>query len=151
MGLFSKSIPDEDWLLQASPSYEAARPLGIALSDAIRQENLEAQITAAQDVLQKFPVIRDAVKRLPSPTGAEARQAKKNLESALKNYVDGAGQGTRLFRDMAGGLGERIASGGFAARAATGRFAFQKSIFDEIVSKAARAMEQASKFLSRRG
>ena len=101
-------------------------------------------------MVQKFPVIRDTVKRLPSPTSGEARQAKKNLELALKDYADGAKQGNKLFRDLAGGLGERLNWGGFSTRAAAGRFAFQKSIFEEIVKKGESQMEEASNIFSRR-
>ncbi len=150
MGLFNKSIPDEDWLRQVLPSYEAARPLGVALSDAIRQENLEGQMRAVQDVVQKSPVISDTVKRLPSPTAADAREAKKNLELALKDHADDAKQGAKLFRALAGARGQSLEQGGRLEGAlALAMTASQKTMFEDIVQKGESHMDKASGFFSK--
>ncbi len=148
MGLFTRSVPDQDWLREVSPLYNAARPLGVALSQAIGDMNVELQLGAAQRLILEFPSIREGVSRSATPTSSEARRAKKSLNLALKDYVEGAQLGLKFSRDLAGGLGERLSETGFTGRAAAGRTAFQKSFFEDIVKKAEKRMNDAAAFFS---
>ena len=142
-------MPDQDWLQEVLPLFEAAKSLGVALSESIRNENIEDQIRIVQDILKKLPIIRNTIKDLPNPASAAAREAKKNLESALRDYEEGAKQGAKLYRDLAGGLGERLSWGGIPSRAAAGRVAFQKTVFEEFVKSAEKRLNEATNFFSK--
>lgn len=148
MGLFSKSVTDEEWLGQAKPLYQAALPLTTALNEAIANELIEDEISAVQDALRKLPVIAETIKRLPAHTSSEARRAKKNLESAMKCYVDGIKQGAKFFADLAGGPGERLRWGGVSTRAAASRVAFGKTMFEELVKSARKSLEETTAYFS---
>ena len=147
MGLFSKSVPDQVWLRKVTPLWDAARPLGVALSQAIEDMDVELQLGAAQRLMREFPSIREGVRRSAMPTSREARRAKKSLDLALKDYIEGAQLGVKFYRDLAGGLGERLSEAGFTGRAAAGRTAFQKSFFEDIVKKAEKRMNDTAHFL----
>lgn len=148
MGLFSKSVPDQDWLQEVIPLYDAARPLGVALSQAIGDMNVELQLGAAQRLILEFPSIREGVSRSATPTSREARRAKKSLDLALKDYIEGAQLDLKFYGDLADGLGERLSETGITGRAAAGRTAFQKSFFEDIVKKAEKRMNDAAGFFS---
>lgn len=150
MGLFSKSVTDEEWRSQATPLYQAALPLTTALNKAVANESIEDEISAVQDALHKLPVIAEAIKRLPSPTSSEAHRAKKVLESAMKCYVDGIKQGARFFRDLSGGPGDRLHWGGVSSRAAAARLTFGKTMFEELIKSAQKSMEEATTYFSTR-
>ena len=150
MGLFSKSVTDEEWLAQAKPLYNAALPLATALNEAVANESIEDEISAVQDALRKLPVIAEAIKGLPSPTSSEARRAKKKLESAMKCYVDGIKQGARFFGDLSGGPGERLQWGGVSTRAAAARLTFGKTMFEELVKSAGKSINEATAYFSTR-
>ncbi len=147
MGLFSKSVPDQDWVEEVAPLLEAARPLGVALGQAIEDMDVELQLSAAQQLMREFPPIRQEVRRSATPTSPEARRAKKSLDLALKDYIEGAQLGIQFYRDLGGSLGERLSQTGFTGRAAAGRTAFQKTFFEEIVKKAEKRMNDTALFL----
>lgn len=109
-----------------------------------------ARPPAVQHAFPKLPVIAEAIRQLPSPTSSEARRAKKNLESAMKCYVDGIKQGARFFGDLAGGPGERLHWGGVSTRAAAGRLAFGKTMFEELVKSGGKSLEEATAYFSTR-
>jgi hypothetical protein len=148
MGFLSRSIPDDEWAEAARAVLGGAMASATALSEAIRQEDIDRQVEAIGAVTLRFPSLKESLQRCGSPTSAEARQAKKSLELALQDYVAGAKQGHKLFVDLQKGLAERAVSGGFAGRAATGRFAFQKTVYEEIVKKAEGRLETARAFLA---
>ena len=100
MGLFSKSVTDEEWLAQAKPLYDAALPYMTALNNAVVNESPEDGANAVNDALPKLPVIAQAIKKSPSPTSSEARRAKKDLESAMRCYTHGIKQGAKFFADL---------------------------------------------------
>ena len=150
MGLFSKSVTDEEWLAQAKPLYNAVLPLATALNEAVANESIEDEISAVQDALHKLPVIAEAIKRLSSPTSSEARRAKKSLESAMKCYVDGIKQGARLFKDLSGGPGKRLHWGGVSSRAVAARLTFEKTVFEELVKSARKSLGEATAYFSTR-
>ena len=102
-----------------------------------------------KDVLQRFPALRDKVRGLPNPTSTSARRARKNLELALKEYVDGARRGAKLSREVAGLLGESRTWGELSGRAAAGELDFKKTTFEEGVKKAEARMEEVATFFSR--
>ena len=135
------SQPDKEWLGLVLPLYEATHLLSRKLSDAMREENLEVEMEAILEIDQKFPEIRDGIRNQPIPTSSEARQAKKSLEFALKDYVQGVEYGAQLFLEWADGA---------SAKAAARRGAFLKDVFEEKVMKGERQMDQASKFFSSR-
>ena len=149
MGLFRKSAPDQDWLRDAEPLYDAARAWAAALSASVRRESLEDQVQSVKDVLQRFPVLRDRVRGLPNPTSTNARRARKNLELALNEYVEGARRGAELLRELAGLLGERLTSRELSDRAAAGELDFKKMMFEETVKKAEARMEEVATFFSK--
>lgn len=148
MGLFSKSVTDEEWLVQAKPLYNAALPFMTSLNEAVANESIEDEINAVKDAFPKLPVIAEAVKKLPSPTSSEACRAKKDLESAMKCYVDGIKQGAKFFADLAGGPGERLQWGGVSTRAAASRLAFGKTMFEELVKSARKSLEKTTAYFS---
>ncbi|TMB64442.1 MAG: hypothetical protein E6J43_13490 [Chloroflexi bacterium] len=148
MGFLSRSIPDDEWTNSARTILDGAIEPATALSDAIRREDMERQADAILEITRRFPSLKDSLRGIGSPTSAEARRAKKNLELALQDYVDGASQGHKLLIDLREGLGGRITSGGFAGRAATSRFVFQESFYKDIVKKAEGRLETARTFLT---
>jgi hypothetical protein len=147
MGFLGRSITDQEWAASARAILDAAAEPAAALSEAIRQEDIDQQVEAIGTITLRFPSLRDSLRSRASPTSAEARQAKKSLELALQDYVDGAKQGYKLLVDVQKGLARRATSCGFAGRAATSRFVFQKSMYEEIVKKAERRLEAARAFL----
>ena len=147
MGFLGRSITDHEWASSARAILDAAIEPATALSEAIEQEDIDRQVEAIGTITLRFPSLRDSLRSGGSPTSAEARQAKKSLELALQDYVDGAKQGYKLFVDLGEGLAGRATSGGFAGRAATSRIVFQKSMYEEIVKKAERRLEAARAFL----
>jgi hypothetical protein len=149
MGLFSKTINDEEWFRQVDPLYRTALPFIVSLDEAMEEESLENQFVAIQNGLNRLPIVAEAIKRIPTPTSSEARQAKKNLESAMKEYIDGMKQGAIFFKDLGGGPGERLQSGGVARRAASARLTFSKSFFENLIDSGHKHMAQASTYLSK--
>ena len=149
MGFLSRSIPDQEWVKSAGPIFEAAIDPATTLSEAIRQQDIERQAEAIGTITLRFPSLAESLQRTPAPTSAEARQAKKNLELGLKDYVTGAKQGYKLFVDLQKGLLGRLTAGGMAGRAATGRLVFQETLYHEIVKKAEGRLENARAFLER--
>ena len=149
MGFFRKPAPDQNWGRDVEPLYDAARAPAAALSASVRQQSIEDQVQAVKDVLQRFPALRDRVGRLPNPTSTNARRAKSNLELALKEYVDGARRGAKLFGELAGLLGERLTWRELSDRAAAGELDFKKLTFEEAVKKAEARMEEVAAFFPR--
>ncbi len=148
MGLFRRSINDEEWQRQVMPSYQAGLALASSLDTAIEDELVGDQIEAMEQILRDFPEIIQMLKVLPDPASAQARQAKENLERALKGYVDGAKKGLRFFRDVVGGPGERLQRGGFSTRAAASRLAFEQGLYQEIIKTARKRMDQVIVFFA---
>lgn len=150
MGLFSKSVTDEEWLAQAKPLYDVALPYMTALNNAVVNESPEDGANAVNDALPKLPVIAQAIKKLPSPTSSEARRAKKNLESAMRCYTEGIKQGAKFFADLGGGPGDRLHWGGISTRAAAARLVFGKTVFESLVESGRKSLEQATAYFSTR-
>ena len=148
MGLFSGSISDEEWIAFAKPLFQAASEPASSLSQAIRDEDLRAQMEGISRIVREFPSLEGAIKKGRSPTSSIAREAKKSFQLGLRDYVDGASQGLKLYRDLQGGLGERALLDGFAGRAATGRTAFQLSFYTRIVEKAEGRLRSAGSYIA---
>jgi hypothetical protein len=146
MGLFGKSVTDEEWLAQVKPLYQAVLPLARALEGAVANESIDDEVSAVQDALHKLPTIAESIRALRAPTSSEARRAKKHLDSAAKGYADAVKQGAKFLKDLAGGPGERMHWGGVSTRAAAGRLAFEQTMFQELVKGARKPMEEASAF-----
>jgi len=150
MSFFSKRISDREWLDGVVPLYEAARPLMIALSEAARNDLVEDQLRPVQDVLQQLPIIADRMKAFPGPTSSDARQADHDLQVALRDYIRAAKEGDRLFRKLAGKVGQRLQWGGLAGRLEGASVVAQKTMFEEIVKAAEKSMSKAAPFFSSR-
>lgn len=150
MGFFTKTISDQDWLSSVQSSYQLARSLTGVLDRAIEADSIKGQIIATHDLLAKLPPISETIRgcQLPAPTSSEACQAKAHLESALKHYIDGSKKGAKLFRDLAGGLGERLKWGGLSSKAAALNAGSQKGIFEHMVKMGQKHMLEADKFFS---
>lgn len=151
MGFLSHSIPDQEWVKSVGPILEAAIDPATALSEAIRQQDIERQAEAIGAIVLRFPSLRESLQRTPAPTSAEARQAKKNMQLGLKDYIDGAKQGHKLFVDFQKSLLGRVMAGGMAGRAAVGRATFQETMYHEIVKTAEGRLEKARAFFEGAG
>jgi len=151
MGFLSRSIPDQDWAKLAKPIFELAKDSAAAFSEAIRQEDVPRQAEAIGTIVLRFPSLAESLQRSPRPTSAEARQANKNLQLGLKDYVDAAKQANKLMVDLHNGLLARSTAGGIEGRAAAGRIHFQWTLYQEFAQTAERHLENARAFLERAG
>jgi hypothetical protein len=149
MGFLSRSIPDQEWVKSARPIFELVKDSAAAFSEASRQEGVPHQSEAVGTVMLRFPSLLASLRRSPTPTSSEARKAKKDLQLALKDYLDAAKQANKLMVDLRDGLLERLTAGGMVGRAATGRITFQQTLYHEIAKKAERRLENARAFLER--
>jgi len=87
VGFFTKTVSDQDWLLDALPLYEATvqivGTINWAFSGGYRRE-----LNAAVDkVLDELPSLADRLARLPDPRSRAARLAKRDLRRSLHAYV----------------------------------------------------------------
>lgn len=152
MGLFAKRQSDQSWLAAIKPSYDTAYSLMADLNQAMDNASVEDQIIAIRNVVVYLPAIADVVKSIAGPSSSEARHAAKLLNSALKNYVDGAKAGANFFRDMASGPGARaLTETGMVRRAAVSRLVFSESIFKELIKSGRNDLERVCSYLSRAG
>jgi hypothetical protein len=126
MGFLRKSIDDRQWLETVSPWYQEALLLTTALSKAVESGSDEAQVGAVQAVLERLPVLAVAIRATSSPISPEARQARQDLDSALKDYISGAEFGRKLFRVF---FGE---TRGLAGRMEAARLLGKESFFGSL-------------------
>lgn len=104
---------------------------------------------AVQRVHDYLPLVEKSVKQIRSPSSSKAQQAHKKFKSALRNYTEGAKQGARLFKDWAGGPGQRAANEtGFARRAAVTRLTFSDSILRSFAQSGSEDLQVVSRFLA---
>ena len=149
MGIFQSNQSDEEWLAEIRPPYDAASAAMRELDRALDGDSLEDRYAAVQRVLEYLPLAENSVKQIRSPSSTEAQQAHKKFKSALKNYKAGAKQGALLFKDMAGGPGQRAANEtGYARRAAVGRLAFNDSLLRSLARSGNEDLEVVSRFLA---
>lgn len=112
MGLFKKTVNDQDWLLIALPLYESARPIMTAFSDAFVGGHREELNGVVGKVLEELPTLVDQLGRLPNPRSREARVAGRTLKRSLRACVRGARELDSLFEFSARGLRQMVASHG---------------------------------------
>lgn len=112
VGLFKKTVNDQDWLLIALPLYESARPIMTAFSDAFVGGHREELNGVVGKVLEELPTLVDQLGRLPNPRSREARVAGKTLKRSLRACVRGARELDSLFEFSARGLRQMVASHG---------------------------------------
>jgi hypothetical protein len=153
MGFFKKTISDEEWLAQAKPLHETALPVTTALDEAIANPPLPKDFhKELQDAFSKLSTIAESIKRFPNPTSSDARQAKKNLESAIKDYIKGIKSGLKFYSeaDRSGGLGDIYGSRVGLSKLAGAVLAGALSSFLESIKSAQKPMEKVNAYFSNR-
>lgn len=154
MGLFGKSVSDQEWLDLIKPYYQALLPITTALNDAVANDfaqgrgSVKDEVNAIKDALSELPDFYGALKNLPSPKSSEACRAKNKMESAIKCYIDGAKQGKYFFQNELGRPGEIMRQKGVMGRVAGANLVAQRSFFLELVKSAQKSMKEASDYLS---
>ncbi len=145
MGLFKKTINDQDWLVSALPLYESARPIMTAFSDAFAGGCREELNGAVGKVLEELPTLVDQLGRLPNPRSRAARVAGRTLRRSLRAYVSGARELDDLFDLSARGLRQMVAS-----HSASGELLLTAHLnaIGFMASKAARLMMEAGDFFA---
>jgi hypothetical protein len=145
VGLFRKTVNDQDWLLGALPLYESVKPITAAFSEAFVGDCREELNGAVSKVLDELPSLADQLSRLPNPRSRAARIANKNLRRSLDAYVSGARELDSLFELSARGLRQVVASHG---RTAELLYSAHLSAIHVIAGNAAKLMTEANDFFS---
>jgi hypothetical protein len=141
MGLFRKTVNDQDWLLSVLPLYESARPIMVAFSEAFVGGCREDLNGAVGKVLHELPSLADQLSRLPNPRSRAARIARQNLRRSLNAYVSGARELDSLFELSARGLQQVVVSRG---RTAELFYSAHLNAIQAIASNAARLLTEAN-------
>ncbi len=145
MGLFRKTVNDQDWLLIVLPVYESAKPIMAAFSEAFIGGCREDLNGAVGNVLHELPSLADQLSRLPSPRSRAARIASKNLRRSLNAYVSGARELDSLFELSARGLQQVVVSRG---RTAELFYSAHLNAIQVIASNATKLLTEANDFFS---
>ena len=149
MGLFNRTVSDEQWLAMVKPLYEESMPVMVALDKLVANAPLPDD---GDKVLRyapnKLSPISDSLKGSPNPTSSEALQAKKNMQSATKNYIKGTKDGLAFYRGMSGKMGNIYRSGVGLNKLAEATLGGVLRNFLESTKSAQRAMEKANAYFS---
>lgn len=145
MGLFRKTVNDQDWLLSALPLFESARPTMAAFSEAFIGGCREDLNGAVGKVLHELPSLADQLRRLPDPRSRDARLASRNLRRSVDAYVSGARELDSLFELSARGLQQVVMARG---RTAELFYTAHLKAIQAIASNAAKLMTEANDFFS---
>ena len=145
MGLFRKTVTDQDWVIRALPLYESARPIATAFSEAFTGGCREELNGAVGKVLDELPSLADKLGRLPNPQSRAARLARRAFGRSLKAYVSGARELDSLFELSARGLRQVVASHG-----GSGELLYRAHLnaIQSIAGKAARLMTETGDFFA---
>jgi hypothetical protein len=134
MGLFRKTVNDQDWLLSALPLFESA--IGGC------REELNG---AVGKVLDELPSLADQLRTLPNPRSRAARIADRSLRRSLDAYVSGARELDSLFELSARGLQQAVMSRG---RTAELFYSAHLNAIQVIAGNAAKLMTEVNDFFS---
>jgi len=140
MGLFDKSITDQTWINQVTPYYCSLVAIATELNTISSKGLDNAQFDeeySIQDALQKLPELHKRLKDLPPPRSSDARLAKRNIEKAIKYYIEAAVQANHYLKDRYNGV-------------IAGNLSFQRGFFNSFVKDANRPFEEAYGYLSPR-
>ena len=147
---FTKRQSDQQWKQDIQPLSDAACAAMRELDQALDEESVEKEYLAIQTIATTLPHVLKQVKRVPRPTSNGARQAEKQLRSALMKYIDAAKQGNIFFKDMSGGPGQRARQEtGLPQRAAAGRLVFSQTMFKTLAESGQTYMKRCSVFFGR--
>jgi len=137
MGLFDRSITDQTWVNQITPHYASLAAIALALNSIASKGLGSVEMNEHQvihDALYNLPAVHKKLKTLPPPRSLEARRAKKNMETAIKYYIEAAKQGEHFLKDL--------------YRATTANLAFHRSCFQSFIKDANKSLEEAFVYLS---
>ncbi|MDD4924138.1 MAG: hypothetical protein PHF74_04810 [Dehalococcoidales bacterium] len=159
MGIFDTSITDEEWRNKVFPIYKTLLQISEEISKIVSslyelQENdrpydigydlsLESDFQSAYAKL--FPLIT-SIKSIPSPQSSDMRQAKKHLESAIKDYSFSLEYGKKYFEDLRGDVYQRLHWGGINARAALTRLISERNFFQETEKSAQKTFKEVESY-----
>lgn len=147
MGVFKKTISDEEWLAKVKPFYKDSISVTNTLDKLV--ENTPLPDNGGEiltDALEKLTPIAESLKKLPNPTSNEARKAKVDIESGIKIYIKGAKEGVAFYKGMAGKLGDTYRSGQGLSNLAEATLGGILSNFLESIENAQLAMKKASAY-----
>jgi|Deesub1362B_J571_1020462.scaffolds.fasta_scaffold08102_1 hypothetical protein len=147
MGLFSKSLTDEEWLNQAKPLYDAILPITTALSEAVENPPLPDNYHKdLQESFERLSTIAQSLKNLPNPTSSKARRAKKDLESAIKDYMKGTKYGLSFYAGAYGKFGDIVSTGVGLHKLAEATLAGILSNFIKSIKSGQNSMKKANDY-----
>jgi|GEM_PF-4891574 len=136
MGLFVKSITDQTWVNQIKSHYASLAAIALALNSITAKGLGSVEMNEHQvihDALYNLPEIYKKLKGLPPPRSQEARLAKKNMETAIKYYIEAAKQSEHFLKEL--------------YRASTANLAFHRSCFQSFLKDANRSLEEVFVYL----
>ena len=146
MPLFAKRIVDEEWLQKITPLYTSASDITNSFRSALAQDEIsEQQIEITSRVLQTFPDWIQNLDLEKEPESREAREARKNLLKALRQYLSAAKLAASLYQDLAKGLADRAQYSGLAR----GRISMLQSRIASNVVSAWQPMERAEVYFEK--
>jgi len=149
MGFFSRTIRDEQWLAIVKPLYEESMPVMVALGKLVANPPLpDDGDNVLRYALNKLCPISKSLKDSPDPTSSEAYKAKKNMQSAMKNYIKGAKDGLAFYRGMSGEMGNIYRSGVGLNKIAEATLGGVLRNFLQSTKSAQKAMEKANTYFS---
>lgn len=161
MGLFGKRISDEKWKRAVIQGSEITGGYGTLQSrleqfeQAVLDDNLALQDTLTGMTVGKkspfgpppLPALLKFVTTSPGPTSPEARKAKKQLESGLREFNKAMEQGQKVRSVLSEGLAARTQMGGMTGGMATKRADLLISSWKLLVMSARSKLIQVSEFL----
>jgi len=149
MGFFSRTVSDEEWLAMTKPLYEESMPVMVALDELVANTPLPNDgDKVLRYALNKLSPISNSLKGSPNPTSSEACQAKKNMQSAIKNYIKGTKDGLAFYRGMSGKMGNLYRSGVGLNKVAEATLGGVLRNFLESTESARKSMEKANVYFS---
>lgn len=149
MGLFSRTVSDEQWLAVVKPLYEDSMSVMVVLDKLVANAPLpDDGDKVLSDALNRLSPVINHLKNSSNPTSPEARQAKKNMESAVKSYIKGAKDGLVFYRGMAGKWGDIHHSGVGLSKLTGGILGGILGNFLKSTRNAQKVMEKANAYFS---
>lgn len=103
----ARRIADDEWVKEVTPAYQQAKALCDNFKAAMAGDDSMKKINASEVAFTELPRLRNLIKSNSEPSSSEARQAHKNLEKGIGEYLTAVELFAGLVRAIGKGLGER--------------------------------------------